>query len=214
MRDIYRVVGAVLVVIVAALGIGAALHIFMSLPFEATSASDKRPEWTAAFGTVGALIAAIYLARTETRMRERADLVRARLHASAWPFKLIEISYILGTACEDLEQIDVSFITRLGFDNCRAKLDSIPIPPIDVFVPMVPLSGNVASILTQAFNQIEAAPKVIDQTFRNGSMQTQEGREDFRGTFLHNLKGTKSLIDQAIVICSEAAVTILEAHRA
>lgn len=71
MQNMYRVIGMVTVTIVAVLGLAAVLHMVMSLPFEATSANDKRVEWVGAIGTMGTLIGTIWLATAESRRRKR-----------------------------------------------------------------------------------------------------------------------------------------------
>lgn len=77
---ILHILGSLVMLIVAALGMLAALHIVLELPVWTLS---KAAEWTAAIGTVGTLAASLWLATTETRRRRKDAIERAHIVASA-----------------------------------------------------------------------------------------------------------------------------------
>lgn len=109
MRDIYKLIGGVLVIIVAVLGTAAILHMAMSLPFEATSSSDKRAEWIGAFGTVGALIGTIWIATGAQRREYAAQLALATISAATFtrsiPDLISTLEVVIDRLADDEGQI-------------------------------------------------------------------------------------------------------------
>lgn len=156
MRDIYRAIGAVLVVIVAALGIAAALHTFMSLPFDASSGNDKRAEWAAAFGTVGALIGTIWIATSERRQKARHAHDLAIIAAAGLFIRIDNLHRVVhNSVLHFLDHIENARPIEYGLQANLLK--SFPTLADSEIIPLVPLPHRVALRLRMAISLADYA---------------------------------------------------------
>jgi hypothetical protein len=97
MREhVFRFIGAVFLMILALLGIGAVLHILITLPWE-----GKGPEWVGAIGTVATLIGTIWLAMSGERKRKRDELDLAIIAAAEFALWIPDVKI----AFETIKQI-------------------------------------------------------------------------------------------------------------
>lgn len=161
MRDIYRVIGAVLVTIVAALGIGALLHVFMSLSFEATSANDKRAEWVGAMGTVATLAGTIWLATSEARQRHKNQLLLARLRGASILFRICHANEAAINLRRLMENATLGDPPLHRLMQCRDILESIENWTMEDLVALVPLRNHVAVNLAESNDLLDLINRKI-----------------------------------------------------
>jgi hypothetical protein len=113
------------------------------------SASDWGT-WAGAVGTVATLLWTVRLATAETRRREKAELVLARLHASALllrierSFNVVNLvgNYLNGAVNDEVIQPRFFVWSR----NAIEELDTWDLADL---VPLVPLANEVAPKLAQ-----------------------------------------------------------------
>ncbi|MFS2023843.1 hypothetical protein [Massilia sp. CT11-137] len=117
--------------------------------------------WVGAIGTVATLIGTIYLARTETRMRERNERTIARLHGASMTPKIENA--LIGVA----EAATMLHLARAGdrdpayYSKCAAKLDEIEFWSIDDITPLAPLPFNTAIKLAEAVSVVHSVGRTL-----------------------------------------------------
>jgi hypothetical protein len=151
MREhVLRFIGAVFLTILALLGIGAVLHILVTLPFE-----GKGPEWVGAIGTVATLILTIWLATESERKRKREELDLALITAAEFALWIPNMQLTLETVRSMLP------MTRNGsfgevYANCHEQIQSAGIWSTDSLKPLVVLPEHAAAHLAFASTRIRS----------------------------------------------------------
>jgi hypothetical protein len=206
MRDIYRVVGFFLVAIVGVLGVLAAVHMVMSLPFTATE-HDKRAEWVGALGTVGTLIGTIWLATSAERRRHREAMDRAIIAASALQLDLFAMVHALQNALttffdrmEDGDTIHYKLIAEniLGSGTWRDEQ----------FLPLVVMRNHVAARLVVANSIIKSAVKAMQSAEETqGYSWAQELKPKTDAAILGNLIRSRDIVAYGLAECELLTAT-------
>jgi hypothetical protein len=136
------------------------------------SASDWGT-WAGAIGTVATLIGTIHLARTETRRRERSELLLAQLHAAGMLLRMERAHGIVVIAIAQLNHVmETTELPNAILDNRLAhpfltwtveNLNQIEIWGGADLVPLAPLPNHVASKLAQAAEQLRTVKRLLEE---------------------------------------------------
>lgn len=143
-EHVFRFVGAVFLTVLALLGVGAALHILVTLPFD-----GKGPEWVGAIGTVATLIGTIWLAMTGERTRRNEGRDRAFVAASGLMLHLTKMQAVLETAAEHFSD---EFFAERGFEYLmQAQLIEEPgVWSEEQILPLIVIPNHVCAHLARA----------------------------------------------------------------
>lgn len=157
--------------------------------------------WLGAIGTISAFFGTIYIARTETRRRERSERALAQLHAAAWIMRLIDAKAAMNHVIRILDAAalaptDVTF----AFEG-RSILDRITVWSVNDLIPLATLPDNTAKNLARAITHIEGMRKVFDNEIARAQQYTDESRQDVANTFAGSIRTTRDLIDSALTSC-------------
>jgi hypothetical protein len=199
-EQVLRFIGAVFLTILALLGIGAALHILVTLPFE-----GKGPEWVGAIGTVATLIGTIVLANTQNREKTKSDLTLARLHAASMVLRLVHAQAVVAEVCR---MLDLARQIEMGPEHLTQmmdKLSGIDLWSVGELVPLVPLPNNIAVKLAQSADQIRTAQKVLKKGWIEYATSTFEEHINLAHGMHGPMSGTFRFISEAVTECNEAA---------
>jgi hypothetical protein len=199
-EQVLRFIGAVFLTILAMLGIGAALHIFLTLPWE-----GKGPEWAGAIGTVATLIGTIYLARAETRRRERNERTIARLHGASMSPKIENALVGLTSAATMLHLARTGDRATTYYAECASKLDKIEFWSIDEITPLAPLPFNTAIKLAEAPAIVHSVARGLDLMGQKVMITSTEQRIQVE-RFSKLIKRAVDYIDEAGRECRLGAV--------
>lgn len=195
-EDVYRFAGAVFLTILALLGIGAVLHILVTLPFD-----GKGPEWVGAIGTVATLIGTIWLATIETRRRRAEAHDLATLAASSIVLRAIRLNSAIRNSIEALTHEQADAGNSAVYRYCLDTISSTERWTIDELVPLVPLPNRAAAKLAfanQMLVTIEIALKrAHSRPLRLGTQPDAD--------LIKQLGHTRDMLASAIVECKKFA---------
>lgn len=157
-----QIIGAIFLTILALMGLGAALHVFLTLPM-----GPKGPEWVAAIGTVGTLIGTIWIATAQARAKRREQLATAIVAAADCMVRARNVVRSLAQVVHELsnphEQPDDP---KVGLGMCLRKLDERNLWTMGDIVPLVVLpkqtAANLAWVRAQVLSTRAELEKVID----------------------------------------------------
>lgn len=159
-EQVYRFIGAVLLTIIALLGVGAGLHVLMTLPFE-----GKGAEWVGAIGTVGTLIGTIILARQETVRRRRQERDAAVVAAAFMDLQFIDYLAILRKVLDGLS-LPVEDDFENPWEQYAADLRRCPRWTREEIQPLIYFGSHVAADLAVAQEYVRAAAEMLDECGR------------------------------------------------
>lgn len=161
MKDVVlQFVSAVFLTILAFLGLGAAVHIFVTLPF-----GEKGPEWVGAIGAVGALIGTIVLARQETVRRRRQERDEAVVAAAFMDLQFIDYLGILRGVLDGLS-LPVQDDFENPWEQYAASLRRCPRWTREEIQPLIYFGSHVAADLAVAQEYVRAAAEQLDDCAR------------------------------------------------
>lgn len=170
-EHVLRFIAAVFLTILALMGIGAVLHILLTLPWE-----GKGPEWVGAIGTVATLIGTIHLARTETRRRERGERTVARLHGASMSTKIEDALVGTSAAAAMLHLARDGDREPAFYGKCAEKLDEIAFWSIGEVAPLAPLPFNTAIKLAEAPAIVHSVSRILGVMARKRMISPAEQR--------------------------------------
>lgn len=151
-EQVLRFIGAVFLTILALLGIGAVLHILVTLPL-----GGKGPEWIAAIGTVATLIGTIWLALGGDRKRKREQLDLAIIAAADLTLWIANLQRALRTAKFNLPlALNAPDDPR---DACKvgvSTIENVGVWTREDLVPLVHLPRHTAARLAWAATKIRS----------------------------------------------------------
>lgn len=192
------------------------------------SASDWGT-WAGAVGTVATLVWTVRLATAETRRREKAELVLARLHASALLLRIERASNVVNLIRHYLNGAVLDKVIEARFfawsRNAIEELDTWDVADL---VPLVPLANEIAPKLAQVTEQLSVikrkmkdagneSPSDADLITRKTVRIIGESRgevvqdEDafyrlhMGRDILRMLTSTKQFLEDALHVCQEAS---------
>jgi hypothetical protein len=201
-EHVFRFIGAVFLTILALLGIGAVLHILVTLPLE-----GKGPEWIGAAGTVATLFWAVWLATGESRKRRRDELLLARLHGASMVLRLVHAEAMVSAVCQTLDVANRTPIqlTADHLIHMAKKLDDIGLWEMSDLVPLLPLPDNTAVKLAQVADQISSAKKLFAQTIADYPQMSDNERANFVEHFYTPMSGTHRFLTESVNVCHKGA---------
>lgn len=202
-EQVLRFVGAVLLTILAVLGVGAILHILVTLPFE-----GKGPEWVTALGTIGTLIGTIYLARTETRRRESRERVVGRIHARANMIRCEQASASIEEVMHILKQAKSRNEFSIKLDECQRRLVGIYPWTMEELAPLVALSGDIAPKIIDAIEALQKAQAALKSFVATHGQHGTPMHPSVAFTFYKDLARSEALFRNAACACTDSPTPI------
>ncbi|MDY0964093.1 hypothetical protein [Massilia sp. CFBP9026] len=155
--DWYKVIGLIIVTIVGGCGIGAALHLFVTLPVGA-----KGPEWLAASGTVATLSVTIWLATTESRRRRKNESLLAQLHGAAILNQVERAHQAVSTLMTGITFQSVGVTVDSNFFAGHVEnFESLELWQMSDLIPLVALPHETAAKLAQANGHLKSLVPIL-----------------------------------------------------
>lgn len=182
--------------------------VIVGLTHTGTSVGFEGEDWAAwvgAIGTVGTLIGTIYLARSETRRRERSEVAIARLHAANMISRLIHTKAGLQHVCRILQAAGESPADVQFAHQALNIVREIPVWSVNEFLPLIPLPNAVSLNLATITGRIAMLEKILSALIRNAQMQTDEDRSETARTFGGHTQQAIDTLSAAIDTCKAAA---------
>jgi hypothetical protein len=139
--------------------------------------------WLGAIGTISAFFGTIYIARTETRRRERGERALAQLHAAAWIMRLIHAKSAMDHVINILDSASMAPTDVTFAFKGRAILERISVWSVNDLVPLATLPDNTAKNLARAITYIDGMRKVFDNEILKAEQFTDESRQNIATTF-------------------------------
>lgn len=156
-KDIYRIIGLILVAIVGALGAAAATHVLVTLPYP----NNKGAEWVSAIGTVGTLIGTIWLATSESRRRRDAEFLAATLHAHAFMPRIAMVRTTCTAVARLLGRVATGELPPQSVNDGAKHLLALNSWSIDELAPLAPLSSAAVKKLAQGSELFAILQKLL-----------------------------------------------------
>ena len=206
-EQVLRFIGAVFLTILALLGLGAGLHVLMTLPFD-----GKGPEWVGAIGTVAALAWAIWLATAETRHRQQAERVMANLHGAGMLNRIELARNSVHTLVkflpitDDVDSIDLNY-----YQGRLDSLNSLELWQVADLVPLVPLPHNTATKLAQAADQLHAIKRLLKMGQDERATASKADRIRTKNAILARASVVQLQLRDAENECRKSIVTVSSA---
>jgi hypothetical protein len=163
--------------------------------------------WVGSVGTIGTLIGTIWISTAQSRRTANDEMLRARLHAAAKTFSFIQVSTVLGMACDDLRDACQAPGGNIAFDNCTGKIAGIMLWHVDDLIPMSPLPGNAAAKLATVADMLRDFGWQVRTEL--GKANTFEQRKAAAIKLETILSGIKAALDDVIGVCHQASQTLL-----
>lgn len=199
-EHVSRFIGVVLLTILALLGLGAAIHIMVTLPL-----AGKGPEWVGAIGTVGTLIGTIWLATKGERNKRKEALLVARLHAAGMFWKLSHLKLTVESVSNNLDPGDAPDLNK-KITSCRDILEKLILWSMADLVPLAPLPRGIAAKLAEVADRIHIAKTMLSHI----SILDIEVQRDSLLDIRTLLETTTLFLDIAVAECKAAAMELRE----
>jgi hypothetical protein len=168
--------------------------------------------WLGAFGTIGALVGAIWIANTQTRIANETDLLRARLYASAMTMRLKQTSIILQIAADNFENYSAMSPDLTIFENCRGQIAGLIASKnfyaVDELIPLAPLPNGVAALLSNSYGLLTAFDHLVDSGINRGRARNLVSRLEFAEELKGHLLQTKQWVQKAQTECESATLAL------
>lgn len=135
--------------------------------------------WVGAFGTVAALFGTIVLATTETRRRERAEMLLAGLHASALLTRINDAYNAVANLRVQLgHDLDEGDIRASMLEYALVRIQRLKLWTVDELVALAPLPDSAASKLARVPDQVQMVIDILaEATIENPSDMLRGTRE-------------------------------------
>jgi hypothetical protein len=192
-EHVLRFVGSVCLTILALIGIGAVLHILLTLPFE-----GKGPEWVGAIGTVATLIGTIWLATAERRRQTKQEADLAMLAAGSIFLKLARMAGAMKLVIKVLDR-EYPPDSRPPFQYCHQTLTNAPQWSNEELLPLVPLPNNTAARLALVMQVVILMSALCEKATR-GHWDESDRRE-----MVQHLEDALGVLDEAKRECRRVA---------
>lgn len=202
-NDVLKVVGALFVTLTGVIGVLAIAHIIMSLPFGKDGA-----EWVSAFGTVGALIGAIWIASWQSREKRKEEILVARVSSFSL---VVKLDRALEKVNESKKMLDESLAADTGpaaIAQIASMLAEVKMNPTDGLV-IAPLSPATSGKLAEALQLVLHTEEAIRKDFLNGSLNTIEERTKHSREYRANVVRASESIAAALELCRTARVALM-----
>jgi hypothetical protein len=158
-----------------------------------------------AVGTVGAAVAAVWIATNETRRRRKTDLEIAELTAAAMGFRL---TYDHAIASRVAGWMDGALHVDRSAEDFLIKgreLESLCLWSASDLLPLVPLPRLCAMNLAAASDQVRLCEKILINSGVGTHMKSPEGRKDTATTVASLLQEACRQLQIGIDECVRAA---------
>lgn len=164
--------------------------------------------WVGSVGTVGTLIGTIWISTAETRRRERAELILAKLHGAAL-INRIDLASISVLALVKMlaARTDVDSIEDGFYGERLASLNALSLWQVSDLVPLVPLPNNTAAKLAQAVDQVVALKRHLEWG-QAGIPGPRSERERTREIILAKANVIRFQLRDALAECRKTQVTV------
>lgn len=166
--------------------------------------------WVGSIGTVGTLIGTIVIAQTETRRRERGELLLARLHAASMVLRLIFIKNIARKVAGFLDEAATSDDALAKIKTAQKYYSQIEMWSTNELTVLIPFGKSVALNLAKAADQHYALGVVFDNELRNATKFSNESRQKTARNFHKNLLTTIEHIEAALAVCRAESASLGE----
>jgi hypothetical protein len=193
----YSVVG-----VFCSIGITCVVLLIAKLPYW----GEKAPEWIGALGAIAAFAGTIFLATAETRRRNREEMTRARLQASALTFR---VKHVVLVAKELTSKIE-PFYDEADAEKCLAfcnfvkeKLTALQLWTVDEIAILAPLPSNTAERLAQVMDEVYRLTTLMDAAQLN-ELETMESRRVTKNTLHQTFHRINKLLGHAVKECHDA----------
>lgn len=140
-EDWYRVIGWILVAIVALCGVAAALHILVNV-LPRSGAAD----WVVAVGTIGTLVGTIWLATSQRRVQRRQDFDRAFVAIAATESRITKVYEALDRAVEHFTD-ELSRNNGFKYEIQANLVENAGMWTDDQILPLIVLPNHVCAKL-------------------------------------------------------------------
>jgi hypothetical protein len=198
MREhVLRFIGTVFLTILALLGIGAALHIVVTLPLE-----GKGPEWIGAIGTVATLIGTIWLATESERKRRRTELDLALVSAARFLLWTVALQSALRSAIRVLPRSLNAQDPRPTYAVCAGTLEGAGLWTTADLAPLVPLPNHAAARLAMLQTHIAWATSSLKAASESATLDLLR-IDEFCKVLSTNMQQSAETLDIPNKICLE-----------
>lgn len=207
-EQVYRLIGAVFLTILALIGIAAILHILMTLPWE-----GKGPEWVGAIGTVATLIGTIWLATESERAKRNEARDRAFVAASGLMLILKKVRAALETATDHFSD---QFFEERGFEyGIQARLiEECGVWTEEQILPLIAIPNHVCAHLARARADIfDIVKTLLEMQEIQGYSWVQESKQRRDDDFLYRIGDCCDTVSFCIRECRKFIVTVEATHR-
>jgi len=193
----YSVVG-----VFCSIGITCVVLLIAKLPYW----GEKAPEWIGALGAIAAFAGTIFLATAETRRRNREEMSRARLQASALTFRVKHVVLVAKELTSKIEPFydEGNAQKCLAFCNfVKDRLKSLQLWTVDEIAILTPLSNDIAERLAQVLDEVYHLTQLMDAAQRN-ELETMESRHATKNTLHQAFHRLNKLLGHAVKECYDA----------
>ncbi|MBD8565044.1 hypothetical protein IFU01_12335 [Oxalobacteraceae sp. CFBP 8763] len=193
----YSVVG-----VFSSIGITCVVLLIAKLPYW----DVKAPEWIGALGTIAAFAGTIFIATAETRRRNREEMTRAKLQASALTFRVKHVVLVAKELNSKIEE----FYDEADAEKCLAfctyvkkKITALQLWTVDEVAILAPLPNNTAERLAQVMDEVYRLATLMDAAQLN-ELKTMESRRVTKNTLHQTFHRMNKLLGHAVQECHDA----------
>jgi hypothetical protein len=161
--------------------------------------------WVGSVGTVGTLLGTIYIARTESRKRERAELLTARLRGTELNLELAHAHNVIGRVASRLVHAEIIDPPPDLFVMCLQELGDTELWNTNDLILLAPLPGNASFKLAEAAAKLRMARRRLNQQAGAHHLITVVDRMEATEGIRNQLLRAEGLVREAMEACQAGA---------